>query len=68
MNNLTAWQLLLWIVGLELLSAPLIVASVSAVISGYFKAKEEHIGKMTKAAGTTITQIAESFKKEDKET
>ena len=67
MDKLNAWQLLLWIVGLELLSAPLIVASVSAVINGYFKAKEEHVGKMAKAAGTTITQLAESLKKEDKE-
>ena len=39
--NLTAWQLLAWIVGLEIVSAPIIIVIVNSVVSGYFRYKEQ---------------------------
>lgn len=67
--NLTAWQLLAWIVGLEIVSAPIIIVVVNSVISGYFRYKEQHVGRMAKAIGEamekTIKTIENKVKKEE---
>ena len=54
MANLNPWQLLAWIVGLELLSAPIIVFIINSATNGYFRAKGIHIGKIAKALAETI--------------
>ena len=55
---LTPWQQLLWLVCAVILIVPVVVAGVNAVLRGYFRAKEEHTGRMAKAVANAINQIA----------
>ena len=70
LNTLSPWQLLLWIVCLEILSVPLIAILVNAIIVGYFKAKRDHFGKIatsfSKALEKITTDIMEKAKGENK--
>lgn len=66
LQTLTPWQLLLWIVCLEILSAPLIAVLINTVIVGYFKVKESHIAKMAKALGKTLN-VLKTMNKSEKE-
>lgn len=67
--NLTAWQLLAWIVGLEIVSAPIVIVIANSVVSGYFRYKEQHVGRITKAVGEAmekmIKDIESKIKKEE---
>ena len=65
--NLNAWQLLLWISGLEILSAPIIVTIVNSVQNNRYKAREAHIGRMSKAFGEMLTKVAEDIQKKASE-
>ena len=58
-------QMLLWIVGLELLSLPLIVGGVRAIIEGYFQSKEKHWSRVLTAAGNTIKKIGEDIQTDE---
>ena len=58
-------QTLLWIVGLELLSLPLIVGGVRAIIEGYFQSKEKHWSRVLTAAGNTIKKIGEDIQTDE---
>ena len=55
---LTPWQQLLWLVCAVILIVPVVAAGVNAVLRGYFRAKEEHIGRIAKAAANAINQVA----------
>jgi len=60
MASLTPVQLLLWIAGLELISIPLIIFTVNAIFIGFFKAKEQHQGRMLNSLAKTIETIAKT--------
>ena len=62
MWTLTPWQTLLWIAAVELISLPLIAGFVRTIIDGYFKAKEEHIGRVFNSLGKAIEQIGKEAK------
>lgn len=55
---LTPWQQLLWLVCAVILIVPIVAAGVNAVLRGYFRAKEEHTGRMAKAVANAINQVA----------
>ena len=55
---LTPWQQLLWLVCAVLLIVPIVAAGINAVLRGYFRAKEEHTGRMAKAVANAINQVA----------
>ena len=61
---------MLWLIGLLILSMPIIVAGVNTIISGYFKAKEQHISKLAGAVGQafekTIMKTLEKKQQENK--
>lgn len=54
---LTPWQQLLWLVCAVGLIVPIAVAGVNAVLRGYFRAKEEHTGRMARAVANAINQV-----------
>lgn len=64
---LTPWQQLLWIVCAAILIVPLVAAGINAVIRGYFRAKEEHFGKIAKAFANVLSEISESTLKKFEE-
>lgn len=55
---LSPWQQLLWLVCAVILIVPVVAAGVNAVLRGYFRAKEEHTGRMAKAVANAINQVA----------
>ncbi len=55
---LTPWQQLLWLVCAVILIVPIVAAGINAVLRGYFRAKEEHTGRMAKAVANAINQVA----------
>ena len=55
---LTPWQQLLWLVSAVILIVPVVAAGVNVIIRGYFRAKEEHTGRMAKAVANAINQVA----------
>lgn len=57
MSVLNPWQLLVWIAGLELISVPLIIFMINAIVIGYFKAKESHAAKMMNALGAAFEKV-----------
>lgn len=61
--HLTAWQLLIWIVGLELLSAPILVFIINSATNGYFKAKEQHYGRVAGAIGKAMESNGKALEK-----
>lgn len=61
--HLNAWQLLIWIVGLELLSAPILVFVINAATNGYFKAKEQHYGRVAGAIGKAMESNGKALEK-----
>ena len=63
LSLLSPWQLMLWIVCLEVLSIPLIVILVNSIIIGYFKAKRDHIGKMANSFAKAFEKIADNMLK-----
>lgn len=65
MMEMSPLQMLLWIVGLELLSLPLIVGGVRAIIEGYFQSKEKHWSRVLTAAGNTIKKIGEDIQTDE---
>jgi len=54
---LSPWQQLLWLVCAFILIVPVVAAGVNAVLRGYFRAKEEHTGRMAKAVANAINQV-----------
>lgn len=60
---MNAWQLLIWIVGLELLSAPILVFVINSATNGYFKAKEQHYGRMAGAIGKAMESNGKALEK-----
>ena len=54
---LTPWQQLLWLVFAVILIVPVVAAGVNAVLRGYFRAKEEHTGRMARAVANAINQV-----------
>lgn len=72
MFNNNPWMLLLWIIALVMALIPLLIILWSGIIAGYFKAKESHIAKVTKALGSTLDSFSDGIlkkmnNKEDKE-
>ena len=65
MMEMSPLQTLLWIVGLELLSLPLIVGGVRAIVEGYFQSKEKHWSRVLTAAGNTIKKIGEDIQTDE---
>lgn len=63
MANLTPWQLLLWIVGVEIVSAPVIITIVRSAIDGYFRAKATHTSIMAKAVAEGLEMVAGNLPK-----
>lgn len=61
--HLNAWQLLIWIVGLELLSAPILVFIINSAANGYFKAKEQHYGRVAGAIGKAMESNGKALEK-----
>ena len=62
--QMTPWQLLVWIVGLEVITLPLIVGFVKSIITGYFAEKRKYLGDLAKALGETVSKMANDIKKE----
>ena len=56
---LSPWQLLLWIVLLEIASVPIIVLMANAITIAYFKAKEQHLNRMTKALSKAFESMVD---------
>lgn len=54
---LTPWQQLLWLVCAAVLIVPIMAAGINTVIRGYFRAKEEHTGRMANAVANAINQV-----------
>ena len=61
MANLSAWQLFLWIVLLSIAMTPIIVLIANSIIAGYFKAKEQHFGRMAKAFGELFETLGKDL-------
>ena len=59
--TLTPWQMLLWIVCLEIFTACIVAATVSTMQTAFLKAKEGHIARIAGA-------FAKAFEKAAKET
>ena len=57
MGNLSPWQLLLWIAGVELITLPLVIFCGKSIIHGYFESKREYLTSLLNAAGKTIEQM-----------
>lgn len=64
---LTPWQQLLWLVCAFILIIPILAAGVTTVIRGYFNAKENHIGKIARAIGNTLSKASDETLKTLKE-
>ena len=71
--NFTPWQLLLWVAAFLMIVTPLLVILVTAIMNGYFSAKERHMKAMvkyfvdflnaaTEAAADVVTKKAEELK------
>ena len=58
LSMLNPWQLLLWIIALEVVSIPLFIWFFGAVFSSYYREKEKHSGRMANAIGTALTKTA----------
>ena len=61
LSSFNAWQLMLWIILLEVASIPLFVAGVSAIIDAYFKSKERHMGKMASAVSNALEEMTKKM-------
>lgn len=61
MAFLTPIQLLLWILALEVLSVPVIVFCVNAIMIAYQKIKQENEVKRFKAIGGTLEHLAKNM-------
>lgn len=61
--HLNAWQLILWILGLEIVSAPIVVAVVKAIMDGYFHCKEMHFGRVAGVVGKILESNGKELKK-----
>lgn len=61
--NMAPWQLLVWIMGLELLSVPIIVYVANAISIGFFKAKEQHQARMLNSLGNTFEKMGKDLDK-----
>lgn len=59
--GLNAWQFLLWILALAMIVSPFIVGIINSVITGYFKAKDAHIGRIAKAIGATLEGVLDGL-------
>lgn len=73
--NLTPWQMLLWIAGLELISVPLFIFTFNAIAIGYFKLKEQHqsrimngLSEVFKKAGTDLEKMVNKSNTNKEET
>ena len=44
--TMNPWQVLLWWVCIAAVTIPLIIFTVNAILIGYYKIKEQHIGKI----------------------
>ena len=60
MSQLSPWQLLVWIAGLEIISAPILIFIANSIMIGYYKVKEAH---QKRVLGTT-GKILETFTNE----
>ena len=67
LNNLEPWQLLVWILGLELISAPIIIFCANAISIGWYKAKEQYqiksiarLGKIMEMFGKKLGESKET--------
>ncbi len=53
------WQLLLWIVALEIITLPLLVGFAKSIIAGYFAEKKKYVGDLARALGDTLSKAAD---------
>lgn len=67
MITLTPWQMILWIAGLELISIPLIIFTVNAIMIGYFKLKEKHAAELIGGIGKVFETLGNDLTKKIKE-
>jgi hypothetical protein len=51
------WQVLVWILGLELISAPVIIFVVNAINIGKYKAQEQHQARMISTLGKILEDL-----------
>lgn len=63
--TMNPWQMLLWIAGLELISIPLFIFTINAIVIGYYKVKEQHqvkimngLSEVLKKTGDDLTKMA----------
>lgn len=59
--TMNPWKMLLWIAGLELISIPLFIFTINAVIIGYYKVKEQHQAKHMNAISEVIKKAGSDF-------
>lgn len=56
-SSMNPWQVLVWIAGLEVISIPLVIFMVNAIVIGYYKVKEQHQVRMLNALGGLFEKI-----------
>ena len=65
MDNLTPFQLLLWIAGLMMIIAPIIGIAIGIAMRSVYKAKEQYVLRLvtvfSKAGSATIEKIAKEM-------
>lgn len=59
--GLNAWQLLLWIAGLELISVPLIIFTANAIVIGYFKTKQNFVTTTIRSFGKVLEDVGKEM-------
>ena len=70
--GMAPWQVLVWILGLELISAPVIIFVANAINIGRYRAQEQHqarmiatLGKILEELGTKLDKFKEEVKNVD---
>jgi len=59
--TMNPWQMLLWIAGLELISIPLFIFTINAIVIGYFKVKEQHQVKIMDGLSAVIKKAGDDL-------
>ena len=59
--TMNPWQMLLWIAGLELISIPLFIFTINAIMIGYFKVKEQQQVKIMDGLSAVIKKAGDEL-------
>jgi len=65
--GMAPWQVLVWILGLELISAPVIIFVVNSINVGKYRAQEQHHARMIATLGKFLEEIGTKLNKDKEE-